>query len=154
LRPDLGVGAPLDATGVALADGEAPAPDAPANFDGDWAAVRDANIRPYVEWRASVAVALPVAGGNHGGAGARPPHAPQHGHPSHSSGSNRGPKGGGDGGLNGGGGRRRRRRRPGGGGGPSSGGGGGRNQRFGREGGDRNRERGPRLPGFYNPGGD
>jgi hypothetical protein len=145
----LGVGAALDATAVALADGVAPAPDVPANFDGDWAAVRDANIRPYVEWRASAAVTLPVAGSPQGGAGARPPHA--QGHHAHNNGSDRGP-GGGGGGLNGGGGRRRRRRRPGGGGGPS--GGGTRQQRFGREGSDRNRERGPRLPGFYNPGGD
>jgi ATP-dependent DNA helicase RecQ len=152
---ELGGAAPLDGAGVVMVDGEAPAPGAAPNFDGDWAAVRDANIRPYVEWRASVAVALPVAGGNPGGAGARPPHAAPHGHPAHSSGNNRGPNGGGGGGLDGGGGRRRRRRRPpGGGGGPSGGGGGGRHQRFGREGGDRTRERGPRLPGFYNPGGD
>jgi len=160
-QPDLAGAAEPAAEAVTMADGSAPAPDAPPNFEGDWAAVRDANIRPYVEWRPSVAVALPVAGTSHGGgSGARPPHPQAHAHHGHNNGSNRGPSnsGGGGGGLNGGGGRRRRRRRPGGGGGPNGGGGGGggRHQRFGREGGDRerNRDRGPRLPGFYNPGGD
>jgi hypothetical protein len=97
-------------------------------------------------------VTLPVANSGNPNGG-RPQHAFQH-HPNnnHSNkGNNRGPHGG-DKNDGGGGGRRRRRRRPNGGG-PSSGGG-GRHTRNGREGGDRNRDRGPRLPGFYNPGGD
>jgi len=139
----------------AASDGVAPAPaeatpPAPPNFDSDWAAVRDANIRPYAEWRVAPPVTLPVTSSGNANGG-RPQHAFQH-HPSnkHNNGNNRGPHGG-DTNGGGGGGRRRRRRRPNGGG-PN--GGGGRHTRNGREGGDRNRERGPRLPGFYNPGGD
>jgi ATP-dependent DNA helicase RecQ len=149
--------AALAANGVAP-DGAEPAPTeatppAPPNFDGDWAAVRDANIRPYVEWRVAPPVTLPVTSSGNA-SGGRPPQAFQHhaksGHGN--NGNNRGPHGGGENGGGGsGGGRRRRRRRPNGGG-PT--GGGGRHTRNGREGGDRNRDRGPRLPGFYNPGGD
>ncbi len=90
---------------------------APPNFDGDWAAVRDANIRPYAEWRVAPPVALPVTSGGNA-SGGRPQHAFQH-HPNNNhpnnSGNNRGPHGGGSNG-GGGGGRRRRRRRPNGGG--------------------------------------
>ena len=145
-------GGALAAANGEAAPGEATAPAAP-NFDGDWAAVRDANIRPYAEWRVAPPVALPVVASANASAG-RPPHAFQH-HPKngHSDGNNRGPHGGGlNGGGGGNGGRRRRRRRPNGGG--PSGGGGGRPLRSGRDGGERSRERGPRLPGFYNPGGD
>ena len=144
--PEGEVSAPADAT---------VAPPAAPNFENDWAAVRDANIRPYAEWRATVPVALPVTSGGNA-SGNRPQHSFQH-HPNsnshHNNGNKRGPNGGGmnDGG---GGGRRRRRRRPNGGGPSGGGGGGGRHTRNGREGGERNRDRGPRLPGFYNPGGD
>jgi ATP-dependent DNA helicase RecQ len=136
--------------GVASAPAEA-TPPAPPNFDGDWAAVRDANIRPYAEWRVAPPVTLPVTSSGNA-TGGRPQHAFQH-HPSnkHNNGNNRGGPHGGDSNGGGGGGRRRRRRRPNGGG-PS--GGGGRHPRNSRDGGDRNRDRGPRLPGFYNPGGD
>ena len=148
-----GDGALTAANGVDAAPAEA---TAPAGFDGDWAAVRDANIRPYAEWRVAPPVALPVTISSNANAG-RPqssfqPHASnKHGSKhSNNNSNNRGPHGGGDQ-DGGGGGRRRRRRRPNGGG-PT--GGGGRHTRNGREGGDRNRDRGPRLPGFYNPGGD
>ena len=138
-------------------------PAAPADEAGarpstaNWAAVRDANIRPYAEWRAAPAVTLPVIAGSSGASSARPPQASFQHHPS-SNGNNRGPHGGG---RNGGGGN----------GGGGDGDGDGRAAaagqaaaaaavaavaiaRSGREGGDRNRDRGPRLPGFYNPGGD
>ena len=41
---------------------EAPAPEGDGDFATGWAAIRDANIRPYVEWR---------AGGEGGGGGRR-----------------------------------------------------------------------------------
>jgi ATP-dependent DNA helicase RecQ len=139
-------------------DGAAPASD--DDFTTGWAAVRDANIRPYAEWRPGGPIALPVlvarpqaGGGNnagHHGYG----HGPGHGH------------GGGGGG---GGGDRHFR-----GGGPSgrfdgdAGGGGRRRKRRGKNRDrdnnnnnnrrdhhrHRDRDRGPRLPGVYNPGGD
>jgi ATP-dependent DNA helicase RecQ len=152
-----GAGAALAADAVAdagaalAADADDAAADIPPTFEGDWAAVRDANIRPYAEWRASPPVALPVL------AGSPPGRPPQHGAPRPHQFS-RGPGGGGGNGNGAGNGRHKRRRRPGGGGGPggnSGGGGNGRHPRgHGRDGGDRNRDRGPRLPGFYNPGGD
>ena len=141
-------------TGEAAAEG-APAPEGAAteqDFNAGWAAVRDANIRPYVEWREGVPVALPVltarpqSGGGGGG------HAGHHGHAfGHGGGGGeRHPRGGGpggrfDGGGGGGGGRRKRRR--------------GKNRE--RDNNNRrdhhrhrDRDRGPRLPGVYNPGGD
>jgi ATP-dependent DNA helicase RecQ len=128
---------------------EVPAGD---DFEARWAAVRDANIRPYVEWRPGVSVALPVfappnrangsqgGGGHHaGGHGAGQQHHAQGGggHHHHRPGHNA--NGGGQGGYGSGGGGGRRRRR------------GRNNNRRERE---HNRDRGPRLPGFYNPGGD
>jgi ATP-dependent DNA helicase RecQ len=111
-----------------------------------WAAVRDANIRPYVDWRPVGPIALPVMiaparsqqsqGGHHHGA--------QHqagGRPRHPGFNGGGGGGNGNGGPNGGGKRKRR----------------GRNRPPGRDNPHhqrRDRDRGPRLPGFYNPGGD
>jgi len=143
--------------GSEAATGDAPV--APAVSDPNdpfrlgWDSIRDANIRPYVEWRASGPVSLPVmrppngAGAGHhhpgggnpqGGGGGPRQHQPQHQAAAQGNG-----KSGGD---HGGNGRRRRRR--------------GQNQFRDRGGNDRGndrghrRERGPRLPGFYNPGGD
>ena len=143
-------------------------------FMAAWEAVRDANIRPYVEWRATEVISLPVI--------ARPGGAPgQSGRPIHpgqpaagaggGNGNARGGGGGGHGEPHGGNGDRHgNRRRRGGGqkfrdrgdrGGDRSGGDRSGGDRTGgdrsggpRNGGDRNRDRGPRLPGFYNPGGD
>jgi len=141
---DLGVEA------LAPANGEQAAAATTSTFESEWSAVRDANIRPYVEWRPTAAVTLPVFSGSGaggvggGGGGNRPQHQFQkHGHKGHGQG--RGPNGNDGGG--GGGGRHRRRRRGGG-----DGGGNRHTRGYGRE--DRNRDRGPRLPGFYNPGGD
>ena len=58
--------------------------------------MRDANIRPYVEWRVAPPVTLPVASSGNANGG-RPQHAFQH-HPNNShgnNGNNRGPHGGG-----------------------------------------------------------
>jgi hypothetical protein len=124
----------------------APPEGAPDASSGDpylpaWSAVRDANIRPYADWRPAPNVSLPVMqvrqqpqhqnghGGQQGQQG-RPHQQGQQGQ--HGRNSGNGHKGGDDRG-----GRRRRRR-------------GQRNND--RQ--NRNRDRGPRLPGFYNPGGD
>ncbi len=95
-----------------------------SDFSQDWAAVRDANIRPYVDWAAPEPVSLPALGPRAGGP-APPPG--QGGPQAHNGQPGRGPPGQG--------GRRRRRRRN------------GRHR-------EREQPRGPRLPGFYNPGGD
>jgi ATP-dependent DNA helicase RecQ len=128
-----------------------PPGDGSGDIDGGWATVRDANIRPYVDWRPSPIVALPMmatlrpqqqpAGGGHNN-NYRPQNAQGHNGRGNGGGNNGGGNNGG-GAPGDGGGRNRRRRR-------------GRDRnRQGREGGgDRNRDRGPRLPGFYNPGGD
>jgi ATP-dependent DNA helicase RecQ len=113
-------------------------------FVSGWSSVRDANIRPYIEWLPSKAISLPAIPSR--------PAPQQQGRPSHpqGKGGNRGGKrGGGPGGGGGGGGggqkrRRRGRRRD-------------RDGRDGRDGRDRDRSnepRGPRLPGIYIPGGD
>jgi ATP-dependent DNA helicase RecQ len=111
-----------ESNGVA-ANGE-PTPE--GDFGVGWAAVRDANIRPYVEWVVPAPVSLPVAVIKAAAASAPPRH--EHGRPKQGGGG-----GGGQGKRRDKG--RRRRRRPGQ---------------------DRPREpnRGPRLPGMYNPGGD
>ena len=104
-----------------------------------WASVRDANIRPYHEWRPSVTVALPVMT-------VRPTANVVQGPQNHSHGG--GPRPGRPGfsakGPMPGKGQRRRRR--------------GRDRERERErpkhDQPRDRDRGPRLPGFYNPGGD
>ncbi len=104
---------------------EETAPD----FAAGWAAIRDANIRPYVEWVVPPPLSLPVATSVRGREG-RPPQGAQN-----PNGQNSSDRGGND---SGGGRRRRRHSRY------------GRN-RHGRDGGERH---GPRLPGVYNPGGD
>ncbi|HEY5284046.1 MAG TPA: hypothetical protein VIM14_14735, partial [Polyangia bacterium] len=93
-----------------------------------WAAVRDANIRPFVEWIVPSPVSLPVlpAVRNNGGG------------PPHQGGSR--PQGQQQAGQQNGDGNRKRKRRR-------------------RRGHDRSEQpaapnRGPRLPGVYNPGGD
>jgi hypothetical protein len=132
-------GAALEATPEA-------APAAPTVDDpvARWAAVRDANIRPYVDWRPVGPIALPVMltparppQGGGGGGGHQHPPLLAGGRPRHPGYNNGGPQNGG-----GGGGRRKRRgrNRP------------GRDQQHGGH--RRDRDRGPRLPGFYNPGGD
>jgi ATP-dependent DNA helicase RecQ len=138
--------------GAASTDGAA-APGE-ADYAAGWAAARDANIRPYVEWRSGAQVALPVlaARPNHQGGGSHGNHGGGHGHGGggHGGGGHH-QRGGGSGGRFDGGDR-------GGGGGR-----GGRRRRRGRNRDrdqrrdhhrNRDRERGPRLPGVYNPGGD
>jgi ATP-dependent DNA helicase RecQ len=132
---------PIDGAAAAV-DGAGGDPFLPA-----WSSVRDANIRPYVEWREAAAVSLPVihvpapapARASHNGQhhqGGRPPQGhhqqSQQGRPNGYA-ANGGGQGQGQGNDRGG---RRRKRRG--------------NDRPNRP----NRDRGPRLPGFYNPGGD
>jgi len=122
-----------------------------------WTAVRDANIRPYADWRLVPPVSLPVMQvrtqpqNGYGQQGQRPRPPQQHGQHDQrrhgaqgaSGGNDRGgsdrggsDRGGNDRGGNDRGGRRRKRRGP------------------DRQNNRPNRDRGPRLPGFYNPGGD
>jgi ATP-dependent DNA helicase RecQ len=108
---------------------DAAAPTGDDVFTAGWAAVRDANIRPFVEWVVPPPVSLPVLGsGRSGGSGNQQPRPRQGNHPQgqaqgqHGSESNR---------------KRRRRRR--------------RGRHHGE---DDERQRGSRLPGVYNPGGD
>jgi len=122
---------------------DAPPAEAP---DARWLAIRDANIRPYLDWRPGVAVPLPplvVRPGQHAPRGPQPQqhHAgpPRHGGRPGYNGPGPRPNGGGGGG--GGGGNNGRRRR-------------GRDRDRPRNDQARHRDRGPRLPGFYNPGGD
>jgi hypothetical protein len=133
------------APGAQGADGAPPPGD--EAYTAGWAGVRDANIRPYVEWRSGAPVALPVlparptqqGGGGHGHQAGGHGHGGGH----HQRGGGPGGRFDGGGGGGGGGGRRRKRR--------------GRNRdRDQRRDHHRNRdrERGPRLPGVYNPGGD
>jgi hypothetical protein len=142
-------------------------------FAAEWASVRDANIRPYGEWRAADSLSLPVmpraqpgangsarpaapaangqgapGGGGNGSGNGGPGHHGRPGRRAQAQGSAPGQPQGQPPRDDPGRGGKRRGRRPGGGNG--SGG-------FTRERGERNgrfRERGPRLPGFYNPGGD
>jgi hypothetical protein len=111
------------------APSETCAEQAAPDFAAGWAAIRDANIRPYVEWVVPPPLSLPVAASARGGGG-RPPLSGQN-----PTGQNPNGRGGND---SGGGRRQRRRSRH-------------VRNRHGRDGGDR---RGPRLPGVYNPGGD
>lgn len=108
----------------------APGGDEVKDFLPEWAAVRDANIRTYVEWIAAPPVSLPAMVPPKAGQAQQ---GGQHHHQPHRNDGRGIPNGSGP---QGGGGRRRKRR--------------------GR---DRQRERepsfrGPRLPGVYNPGGD
>ena len=109
---------------VEVAPSETPAGEATPDFAAGWVAIRDANIRPYVDWVVPPPFTLPVATTARGGE-AKPAQG----------GQNQSGQGGND---SGGGRRRHRHSRH------------GRN-RHSRDGGDR---RGPRLPGVYNPGGD
>jgi hypothetical protein len=146
---------PAPANGVevlAAAPGsEAPAEGAGGEATGGdpylsgWSAVRDANIRPYADWRPAPTISLPVMqvrqqqqqqhqhhNGHGGQQGQHGRHQGQHGR---NSGKGYNTGGGNDRGGNDRGGRRRKRR--------------GQDRQQ-----NRNRDRGPRLPGFYNPGGD
>jgi ATP-dependent DNA helicase RecQ len=104
-------------------------------FVSNWSAVRDANIRPFVEWIPAPTVSLPVIPVARGAGG--PPQRPNqqgnhhHRNPHQQQAGNQQQQGDG----RGGGKRRRRRRR-------------GRNHE------QPVRDSGPRLPGVYNPGGD
>jgi ATP-dependent DNA helicase RecQ len=97
------------------------------SFASDWSAVRDANIRPFMEWISPSYVSLPVISGSRA-SGGPPQHQGQAGdlHQRPQQGEGRG-------------GRRRHRRR------------GGRHR---GERPERDRKAGSRLPGVYNPGGD
>ena len=99
-----------------------------AAFAGGWAAVRDANIRPFVEWIVPPSISLPVIPVARGG-GQQPQQQKGRAHQRQKS----------DSGQQGGDNNRKRRRR----------------RRRGRHRGDQDdRQRGSRLPGVYNPGGD
>jgi ATP-dependent DNA helicase RecQ len=125
-------------------------------FVTSWGAVRDANIRPYVEWLPSKVISLPAIPGRAAPTRSQPPQPGNHPkRAKHKNGFSSGGSGGGGGGGAGGAvgrdGRRKRRRR------------GRRRERdqvtetrgSGSGSRDRDREpRGPRLPGVYNPGGD
>jgi hypothetical protein len=137
-----------EADGVPPEGGEA----APAGdpFTTSWSSVRDANIRPYADWRAAPPLSLPVLQvrpqpqqqnnghhGHHGGGGGGGRHQHQQ-QGRDQQGRHKGYKNGGGDDR---GGRRGKRR-------------GRNNDRQDRKHRDRDRDRGPRLPGFYNPGGD
>jgi hypothetical protein len=125
-------------------------PEPAGDFGAGWAAIRDANIRPFVEWIVPPPVSLPVlpsARGGNGNSGPQRPNPnggggrpqPQQQNAQQASDGNR---------------KRRRRRRHG-----RQRQDEGRHERGDRgdrsERGDRNdRTRSPRLPGVYNPGGD
>jgi ATP-dependent DNA helicase RecQ len=105
--------------------------DAAVGFVSGWAAVRDANIRPFIEWIVPPPVSLPViavARGNGNGGGPQQQRPQQGRQPSQ-------PAGGQHGGESN---RKRRRRR----------------RRGHNHGESDDRQRSPRLPGVYNPGGD
>jgi hypothetical protein len=110
----------------------APRADADAAFTAGWSAVRDANIRPFVEWIVPPPLSLPViagARGNGNGAGQQQKKS-QPGRNQQQAQAT--------GGQHGGDSSRKRRR-----------------HRRGRHRGEADdRPRGPRLPGVYNPGGD
>jgi hypothetical protein len=118
-----------------LGDMAASAGDAgdPEAFLAAWAAVRDANIRPFVEWIVPSPVSLPVMqisrnGGSQPRPGGGSHHRPQ---PQQQQGGQHAGDGNGN--------RKRKRRRR-------------RGHQRGSEPSEVNR--GPRLPGVYNPGGD
>jgi ATP-dependent DNA helicase RecQ len=155
----------------ALSGSAAPAPrdETSDPFLSGWTAVRDANIRPYAEWRAAEFVSLPVMPRAQPPASGGPRPAQNQAGQSGGNGNN-GNKGSSGGSSNGGGPRGFRpsqpqNARPANGGPPAPDGrrrrrGGAnpkrpdRNDRGDRGGRFRDRDRGPRLPGFYNPGGD
>jgi ATP-dependent DNA helicase RecQ len=115
----------LDAESVAPA---AMPPGEEPDFESGWSAVRDANIRPFVEWIAPSPVSLPTLQGPRQGG----QHQKQGGGNHHHQPPQQAAQG------NGNGGRKRRRRR-----------------RRGHQRGEQDdRTRTTRLPGVYNPGGD
>ena len=59
---------------------EVPAAEGDGDFATGWAAIRDANIRPYVEWRAGVAIPLPVLAPRPVAGGGQGSHPGHHGH--------------------------------------------------------------------------
>jgi hypothetical protein len=104
----------------------------PQAFLTGWATVRDANIRPFVEWIVPSPVSLPVMQtGRSGGGQPRPNQGGNH-HRAQPPQQQGGQHPGGDG-------NRKRKRR----------------HRRGHQRGEPSEvNRGPRLPGVYNPGGD
>jgi ATP-dependent DNA helicase RecQ len=102
-------------------------------FDSGWSSVRDANIRPFVEWIAPSPVSLPVIQVNRA-AGQQPQRQPQR---QNQGGNNHRPQPQQQSQQNDDGGRKRRRHR-----------------RRGQHRDQHDTNRGPRLPGVYNPGGD
>ena len=111
------------AASEALAEGD--------EFAAGWVAVRDANIRPFVEWIVPPSVSLPVVPVSRAGGQPQRQSQPGNSHHHHPPQGGSQPQGDGRGGK-----RRRRRRR-------------------GRHRGDQpEHDNGPRLPGVYNPGGD
>jgi ATP-dependent DNA helicase RecQ len=152
---------PVDAADIAPPTGDAGVEPA-VTADGDpflpaWAAVRDANIRPYVAWRDTVHVSLPALqvkpqpiqpqqhqqSGRHQ-QGGRPQQQGDQRRPNNGYAA----KGNGYGNGGGGQGNGRKRRRGGSGNGSGNGYGGGGNRP------NRDRDRGPRIPGVYMPDGD
>jgi ATP-dependent DNA helicase RecQ len=118
-----------------LGDTVVPTDDAanPEAFLAGWTAVRDANIRPFVEWIVPSPVSLPVMETNRGGGGQPRPNQGGNHHRAQQPQQQQGPQGG----QHAGEGKRKRRRRR------------------GHTRGETNEvNRGPRLPGVYNPGGD
>ena len=116
---------PVQAGAEAMPEGD--------SFASGWTSIRDANIRPFIEWIVPPPVSLPVVAAARGGGGP-PQRQNQQGshhrhHPQQASNQQEG---------EGRGGKRRRRRRRG---------------RHRGEPGDRD-SGGTRLPGVYNPGGD
>ncbi|HEX7507248.1 MAG TPA: ATP-dependent DNA helicase RecQ [Polyangia bacterium] len=105
----------------------------PEAFLASWTAVREANIRPFVEWIVPSPVSLPVMETNRGGGGQPRPNQGGNHHRAQQPQPQQGPQGG----QHAGEGKRKRRRRR------------------GHTRGETNEvNRGPRLPGVYNPGGD
>jgi ATP-dependent DNA helicase RecQ len=100
-------------------------------FNAGWAAIRDANIRPFVEWLVPPPVSLPVLSGTRGG-GNNQSQRPNPGAKHQQAQQQQGGQRGGD--------RDRKHRR--------------RRRHGHHRGGEDDRNRGPRLPGVYNPGGD
>jgi hypothetical protein len=102
----------------------------PEAFLAGWAAARDANIRPFVEWIVPPPVSLPVMQTNRsGGSQPRPNQGGNHPRAQPQQ----------QGGQHAGDGNRKRKRR----------------RRHGHQRSEPNEvNRGPRLPGVYNPGGD
>jgi ATP-dependent DNA helicase RecQ len=149
LAPASASDVPIEATGDSAGAGGDPSdPFLPA-----WAAVRDANIRPYADWRPSPVISLPVLqarpqpqqpqGHGQPGPHGRPQYAQQDQRRQRAQSGNGGgnDRGGNDRGGNDRGGRNKRKRR-------------GNDRQNNRPNRDRDRDRGPRIPGVYNPGGD